>query len=117
MITHFKLFESENKFPEFLDYVSCDISDYTANRYLIEFISSNIGQISKIQESKTYNKNQMLYYVRYQNIPENIYTYFDKKGRTFDTEGNRLFILSNIKEFGKTKEEVEMKISAKKYNL
>jgi len=110
MITQFKIFESEKKFPEFWDYVLCDISDYTMNEKLINFVNSNIGQISNLALSKTKDKEQMIYYVRYKNIPVSVED-------RFSHDGVRVFGLSDIIFFGKTKEEVEIKIQTRKYNL
>ena len=74
-----------------------------------KFISANIGQIINI---KTAN-DITYYYVKYENIPNVLYYNFSYDGHN----DVRPMLEFEIKEWGKTKEEVEQKISANKYNL
>ena len=72
---------------------------------LNNFINNNIGQIKKI-ESKSIR-------VMYDDIPEKFYKNFHTK----DEGDGRLFGKDQIVEFAKTKENLELKIQMKKFNI
>ena len=78
-----------------------DVASYNQRKEFNYFIEHNIGKI--VDEYKYYIK------VKYYNIPFNIKKFFDNN--TFNFSSSRIIY------YGKTKEDIEMKINAKKYNI
>jgi hypothetical protein len=121
MIVNFKIYEKIDQKPKVGDYVLIKISEIDAlNKFpwirdeIIKtnnFINNNIGKIIYIEEN--------IINVRYTNIPKKIRKYFNY----VNLEGSRnrigwkSFNYRFINEFGETKEELETKLQAKKYNL
>ena len=103
---HIKKFEQINNKPEIGDYVLCKAPNSALNPYLIDYLNSNFGQI--VDEFTT-NTMGINYYVEYENIPEELKPKFLKSKRIYRED--------SIIEYAKTKEELEVKLSAKKYNL
>jgi hypothetical protein len=106
---YLKRFESV-VFPEVGDYVIFN-TNYTNDEHFIRlsnFLNNNLGIIDKI-----YIPNYDEKYcadVKYDNIPEDLKISFRKDG-TIDTRLNKIYA------YGKTPEDVKMKVKAKKYNL
>ena len=71
------------------------------NRDLISFLNNNIGIITYLEDYSVR--------IEYENIPKNVKNFFDDKERTCDLE--------LLKYYSKNKEELELKISANKFNL
>jgi hypothetical protein len=93
------------------DYVQ--IKTHSSILNVKEFINNNIGIVSNINHT---NDDIV---VGYYDIPKVIEKFFNK---TYYKNNSifpftRSFDLNRVVEFGKTKEELEMKILAKKYNL
>ena len=89
--------------PKIGDYVLLDIQA-SNSRDLEKFVNSNVGQIVGVKPG--YDEDVA---VKYYNIPKNIKTWFWGGD-------SRMFHINNIAEFG-TKEEMELKLQVKKYNL
>jgi hypothetical protein len=111
-IKFIKTFENSenNNFPEVGDYVIFN-TNYTNDEQFIRlsnFLNNNLGIIDKIYMPNYGEKYRAD--VKYDNIPEDLKLSFRKDG-TIDT------ILDKIYAYGKTPEEVEMKVKSKKYNL
>jgi len=91
------------------DYVICaykytyDSSNNIKN--LANFIKNNIGIIIK------YDDQDIL--IKYDNVPDNIKMFFNGK----DLNIRSLIDTKSILAFGKTIEELEIKLAANKYNL
>jgi len=108
MITKFKIYESINDGePEIGDYVICD-PDF---RNLFNFINNNIGQI--INYPSTTDK----YVIKYENVPESIYSFFDVNISLSGHTYKRYFQRDEIIYWSKNKEDLEHLIQSKKYNL
>ena len=104
--------------PKVGDYVACEENllfsseDDLSNH---NFISNNIGRITKIEEEGPYrdsykDKVYIAYIVEYDNVPK------DKKYNILYFK-NLFFSLREIKFWSKNKEDVEEYLTAKKYNL
>jgi hypothetical protein len=98
---HLKTFEKyEDSSPKTGDYVI--LSAYSLNKEYNDFINNEIGKITR--------KTKNFYYIKYDYVPYGIRKWF--------TDGDRTTAeLIDIKLFGKTKEEIELKKSANKFNL
>jgi hypothetical protein len=102
---HLKTFENING-PQIGDYVLISMKgSYNNDNSIDFFINNNIGQIIKFDE------NMRL--VKYSNVPGNI-----KMKNKFNKDGS-IWIGNAFKTvaFGKTKEELELKMDMKKYNI
>jgi hypothetical protein len=113
MITKFKIFE-DNTQMKVGDYVLIHTTSTIPG--VKEFINNNIGVLEKIEE----DKNDMWGHVRrgnitirYDDVPDEIIGWFTINGDAF----YRQFDKDQVVTFGKTPEEVEIKISSDKYNL
>lgn len=110
MITKLKIFENINNIPEIGDYVKVNLTDYFGVFSLgaINFINYNIPK----NINYIFNTNNELSAIRvkYDNIPENF-------KRLFDKNGTIILRLEAIECFGKTIEELELKLKSNKYNL
>jgi len=102
MITQFKIFEVLQSELEVGDYVLMRSSVHS----IVEFINNTIGKIIGFDYDK-YNNIK----VTYDNIPEDLRTYW------FNNTNDRDFNINQVVEFSKNKEELELKLAAKKYNL
>ena len=114
MIIKFKIFESLNQGePKIGDWVICELMQNISeiipdNETLDTFISSNIGRIVRYENLSDCHS----YYVRYKTkIPYNIKKWFDVDIFKFD------FAREEIKYWSKNKNELELIVAAKKYNL
>ena len=113
MITQFKIFENLKSELKVGDYVL--MRSNASAKELLEFINNNIGQVIKIN-----NFEDLRIRVRYNNIPDNVIPWFGFAERQFPPSirtAARIFDINQIVEFAKTKEELELKLAAKKYNL
>lgn len=86
--------------PKVGDYVV--ISADSMNKEYNDFINNTIG--------KMYKKSKNFIYIRYDYIPYGIRQWFTR-GETTSAE------LEDIVYFGKTKEDVEIKMNSNKYNI
>jgi len=98
------------KFNENLDY---NVGDYVLvtpesvanmSKEYADFVSNNYGKIVKIPSNRI-----NLTAIKYDNIPQNMMKYF--KNNT------SMFFNPEIVDYAKTKEELELKLSSRKYNL
>ena len=109
---YIKKFEYQQDKPEIGDYVLLFIKRKGAPQDYKEFLNNNIGQIINIKSSNTFQTEVR---ISYDNVPENIKKMFHNlipgavRVRTFD--------IRDVYIFGKTPEDVETKLAAKKYNL
>jgi len=120
MITKFKIFEDLQPKIEAGNYVLMNsVSMYDSVR---KFINNNIGQIIELGPDSIR--------VKYDNMPKNIMNiHLRAIGQpTWNREPNgdfssvristiKIFDIDQVVEFAKTKEELELKLAAKKYNL
>lgn len=94
--------------PQVGDYVICeDRGDSSATDNLLNFIENNIGQIVDYKEYY----GVIPYEVQYIDRPESLKKYFH------DDDKVRRYSLSEIKFWSKNKIDLEIILSAKKYNL
>jgi len=129
---HIKEFNIFRNKPKIGDYVICkeglvngQITKDGEDADLINFLSNNIGKI--IDTNIIIADVNYDYLIKYYNIPKDIYLYFTGNssfqiacGETRPIPGRedtRAFDLDDIVEFSKNKEEVELYIASKKYNL
>ena len=103
MITKFKLFENNEDRPIVGYYILCDISPYTTDEEFIIFMNNNIGKIQKTNDDS--------YLIKYYNIPKKLNDWY------FGIGDVRHFIEEDILLYASTKKELEIKISANKFNL
>ena len=72
------------------------------------YINNTIGKVYK------FNNEKHIIYVLYENVPENIQHYFNKKGNSNFYRG---FDFDRIVEHSKTIDELKMKLKTKKFNI
>ena len=110
---YLKTFESVDE-PQVGDYVICGIpgiDSFGDNKDIYKFISTTIGQLVEIS-----NTIRPTYYVHYENVPEKIK--WHKEYRYANTIMDKEpFRRMNITAWGKTPEDVKIKLSQNKYNL
>lgn len=120
---HLKTFENIHATgPEVGDWVYCEeICLVSSRKYrmLDEFLKNNIGRIVDYNAG-----SDAPYLVKYENVPDKIIkNLFDHSNGSnnedgkIEYRGNRRMQRSEIKEFGKDKDILLMKLNAKKYNL
>ena len=98
---YLKTFE-RNKNPQIGDYVICQ--EYDTNDDILKFINNNIGVLVEI------NNDHFNYLIEYENIPNNIISYF--------RHGNqRQMTLGEIIHCSDNKEDLELILNANKYNI
>ena len=105
---HIKSFENiKGQAPEVGDYVILNVKvldEKTLN--LSNFVSSHVGKVMSINP-----KLSLVYLVYF----DDIVTYFNS-GEIQNTNSLR-FDVNEISDFSKSKEELELKLSTKKYNI
>jgi hypothetical protein len=107
MITKFHLFELNSDEPKIGDYVICqEVSEEPKN--VSEFINNNIGQLVKKPKGQFF-MGDYEFWVIFQNIPYEIEDVF--------YDGIRPMLRKEIKFWSENKEEVELFIQARNYNL
>lgn len=120
MITRFKIFENDNNDIHVGDYVYCYEGDSVYSnddKKFIKFLSKEIGKCVAISDDESF-------LIQYENIPSKIEKYFafgeqiywsyvDKK----DAINCREMTIDEILYHGSSKEDVEMQLNVKKYNL
>jgi len=100
---------------ETIDYYDIDEGDYVLIKTesslsnVREFINNNIGRVAYMN----YNYNVIT--VGYNDVPKNVEGFFSKIYPEYPY--TRQFQFNRVKEFGKTIEELELKMQANKYNL
>jgi hypothetical protein len=129
---YLRTYEEKNNKPKVGDYVICDegihIDIHLDNLY-DEFIKNNIGKCVNIVLNdidlggNSDDNDEYLYIINYDNIPKEIERYFcfDKHTGYADEDckftGFRSMLSNEIIYFSNNKDEMEVKISANKYNL
>lgn len=104
---YLKRFEWERHDLEIGDYVICE----EEGLHISNFIKSHIGKLIHIELN---NINDITYYfIQYENIPDVLKPHFTYNNYT----DVRPMLNIEIKEYGKTPEEVKLKMDANKYNL
>jgi len=103
---YIKTFENLNE-PQFGDYVFCE---EIALYQICDFTSKNVGRIVDIEDNKN---NIFCYIVAYYDVPDNIKLYFDIRYEYLCRDMS----IKEIKFWSKNKEDVELYIAEKKYNL
>lgn len=116
MITKFKIFESNFEDVEIGDYVliktvMTNILDENIKKSK-EFVETHIGQCIIVNHESISPEIIVLY----KDIPKEIHSYFHMNKLEKNT-GTRIFSINRIVAYGKTPEEVEIKMNAQKYNL
>ena len=96
---YIKSYESKSK-PQIGDYVKIRSLGQDITPFKI-FLDNNIGKIKDINKKNVY--------VHYEYVPDNFKLSFPKD--------SRVFLSSQISEFSKNKEDIELIISANKYNI
>ena len=98
-----KIFEDYNNKPEVGDYVLINYK-VKYDKDFESFINNNIGLLSVVD----FKNNEIE--VEYENVPEKI-------KKIWFYNNNVVFNISDIVEYGKTIEELEIKLKINKYNL
>lgn len=118
MITNFKIFENTKELPKIGDYILARTNSELPG--VKEFINNTIGVVVDI----TYNdliypeKPEMI--VHYKNVPKgNVRSWFGLKYPNSIHIGNNCtsFLPDDIVVFASTKEELELKLDVKNFNL
>lgn len=111
-IKTFELFYDINNYPKIGDYVLINV-DYFNNKVFNEFINNTIGVVFDIQIYSDMGirdtEHDEVIVIYDENIPDDMDLFFFNKKRAFK--------MHRIVEFGKTPEELELKIASKNYNL
>ena len=121
MITNFKIFENLNREPKVGDYVICKEDNGIAwteyTKKVENFINGSVGRIDKIRKTTKSNQPNK-YTIQYFNVPSEIKKAFFTFGGK-DLKDYRIRILSRkeIVYFSNNKEDCEVYLSSKKYNL
>lgn len=127
---HLKKFNENTSKPKIGDYVLIETD--SSNKKIVDFINNTIGKIIHIDDNKidiwgNISIGDIL--VKYDNVPfnrgsANINWFIELNPNIEDTcvrhygiQYGRHFHPNRIVEFGKTREELEIKLQAKKYNL
>lgn len=106
MVTKFKIFEKLNELPKIGDYVLLDINNYTSSpKIWQDFIKNNIGEIVEIDTE--HGGLSFIYKVKFENIPENVK----------DTFFIHYDYINSFLYWSSDKNELEMILNTKKYNL
>jgi len=104
-----------NKVPKVGDYVICkEYSDGNGNsndEFFLKFLSENIGQIIKIN---LYNTINCSFVVEYNDVPRELSEYFSYEN--YRSNSRKMFI-DEIVYFSKNKKDLDMYITANKYNI
>ena len=101
--------EVSQKEPQIGDYIICK-EDFINDEKLTSFLLSNIGQIYSIDPRGNY-------VVEYNNIPKDLETNFREYIREYNKNNLTTIYPSEIIEFSKNKEDLEIYINKMKYNL
>ena len=111
---HLKTLETINDGPKIGDYIIVKSNSpiYEIN----DFIENNIGQIFNIVKFKN-SRYGNTYYTKYNNIPSEIKVYFQYLMLENKLCYYRGYDSSSIIEYSKNKENLEIILQAKKYNL
>ena len=118
---YIKKFENINELPNIGDYIL--IHSTAADVNVRNFVNNTIGVVVGINYSKPgkwghTSEEQIV--VKYENAPAEIQSYFRKPSKitsNYKNEFLRNYYPEQIVEYGKTKEEVELKIASNKYGL
>lgn len=121
---YLKYFEDENIEPKVGDYVIMKerfpyVFDYSLKLHqndLLNFITNNIGKIQSIDESD-YDEDETCVCVEYENIPNDLVPYFTTNFPDHLKQNLLIFRKNHVETFDSNKEKLEIKLSAKKYNL
>jgi len=120
---HIKEFENIQETPQIGDYVLCQ-ETLNDNTDVHNFLSNNIGKIIKISEANTddYWPGKSIFrthLVEFNTEPNRNRTYMDftRKNKNMNTTYFKSFNKKQIVAFGKTINEVELKLAQKKYNI
>ena len=105
---HIKIYENIDNDPKIGDYVICNenLSYYDE---LVNFLSNNVGRI--VLKNYTIVNVCFDYLVQYDYIPKELDIYF------YNSSNLRPINIDDIIKFSENKEDLEMYINAKKYNL
>ena len=125
---YLKLFEAQKRLPEVGDYVLLNPTKFPWNDKFKEFkkfIATTICQIVRIERVQSHSGENFLGYKVYfeDDIPYGFRGCFDDDYKSNDKKRKYLLVFNDknytdqIKYFSKNKEELELKIMAKKYNL
>jgi phosphoribosyl 1,2-cyclic phosphodiesterase len=114
MITKFELYEeSKEILPVVGDYIIAkkENDDFEDDNF-IDFVNSSIGYIFK-------NPGKYVYIVKYEDIPENIKSFFQYSDYTKGLKiGNSILVYgTDIEHWSKNKEDLTPFIKSNKYNL
>lgn len=118
---YLKTFEKLQEQPEVGDYVL--INTVSTIKGVSEYINNTFGQIIDIQPDKIDIwdfKSVGDIVVKYTDVPSEIKSWFNKNKnitRNYAREFDRRFSPEQVVAFAKTKEELELKLTANKYNL
>jgi len=99
------------KYPEVRDYVICKEEYYGNNELILKFLSENIGQIIRINK---FNDDNYSFLVEYHDLPKDLSRYFSSEKLGINM---RRMCNNEIVHFSKNKEDLEIMIGARKYNL
>ena len=113
---YIKTFEKLNE-PQVGDYVVCDISD---NEYvdeeLVNFICNNIGVVEYVDDRLNNINNK--FKIRYKNVPERLEAFFGPDTRPNEWDNVFRYVSNHyIKFYSSNREDCEMYLDSKKYNL
>ena len=108
---YIKQYEENTQTPERGDYVACKLKyvKYNSGDKLNVFIDNNIG---KIIDDEGVRIGDPSYFVRYENVPDDLKSRFMYYNRTTIIMEPREILF-----FDKSKEKLKLKVATNKYNL
>lgn len=118
---YLKTFEDLQNKPEVGDYVIINVSP-SADNNVREYIDNTIGVIHTIQDDRVDMWNNVItgnIIVKYINVPNEIRSWFHYEGtrKKYGRKYFRSFDTQQIYAFSKSKEELELMLQTKNYNL
>lgn len=103
-----EIYENQNE-PKLGDYVICKWTSADDSHEANVFVENKIGKISKIREINNTTKS---YIVEYDNIPDELEFYTYQKNGSWFT-----FKRKDLLKWSRSKDELQMYIDSKKYNI
>ena len=110
---HLKYFDNNNEEPQVGDYVIWEDSTRKVEDFQ-NFICNTIGQIVKIYNDGDYD-DDFPYVIKYENIPYEILAAFSYDD--YPEKCTRIMCKEEIIHFSKNKEDLEIILKAKEYNI
>lgn len=120
MIIKYKIFESKLPNPKYGDYVLCESISHIPNTPLSRWLQSNIGKVEgwydALTSSNRFGDRRVI--VKFDNLPEKLrHNHQAIINNLPDRENYRAFPLENVLYYSPNREDLEIIVQTRKYNL